>query len=334
VRAPAPPPEPSCSAGIARSLLALAAASGTDPGGLARDAQLPIWILDAGLPMIPARTQLRLWEAAERAIGIRHLPLAVAAQAEVSKLGLYGYLFATAGTLREALRAGLEFVHLVSTCSQLRVEAESDREVTYSCRPIGPGGRGADLGLQFCVGSFCTLASRAAERAVYPARVEFAQPAPRSHGAFTEMFGTGRVDFGAPVTAFTFTASDLDSPMRAADPVLARILRRYAASLPMPAPVTWYEHFRNVLEEAIDQGLPSLEATARRMAVSPRTLQRRLFEHGTTWRAELESARQHRARAAAADSGRATPEELAGRLGYAGPRSVRRAMKRWCDGAR
>jgi hypothetical protein len=169
--------------------------------------------------MIPARTQLRLWEAAERATGFSHLALTAAAQADVSKLGLYGYLFATAATLREALRAGLEFTHLVSTCSQLRIEAEDDREITYSCRHIGPGGRGADLGLQFCVGSFCTLASQATERAVRPARVEFAQPAPPSHGAFTEMLGTGRVDFGAPVTTFTFTASDLDSPMRAADPV-------------------------------------------------------------------------------------------------------------------
>ena len=33
---------------------------------------------------------------------------------------------------------------------------------------------------------------------------------------------------------------------------------------------------------------------ARRLAVSPRTLQRQLAVHGTTWRAELDTARQRR----------------------------------------
>lgn len=60
------------------------------------------------------------------------------------------------------------------------------------------------------------------------------QRAPRSHRAFTETFGTSRVDFDAPLTAFTFSTRDLDIPVPGADPALARILTRYADTLSPP----------------------------------------------------------------------------------------------------
>jgi AraC-like DNA-binding protein len=73
-----------------------------------------------------------------------------------------------------------------------------------------------------------------------------------------------------------------------------------------------------------------LEAVAGRLAVSARTLQRRLSEHGSTWSGELDTARQHRARLARQD-GTPAMTSLARQLGYAGPRSARRALRRWND---
>jgi hypothetical protein len=114
--------------------------------------------------------------------------------------------------------------------------------------------------------------------------------------------------------------------MSGADPALARILHRYAATLPTPPAVPWFGHFQQALEETIGQGCPSLHAVAGKLAVSPRTLQRRLAGHGTTWRAELDAIRQRRL--ARAD-GSLPMTSLARQLGYAGPRSTRRALRRW-----
>jgi AraC-like DNA-binding protein len=120
--------------------------------------------------------------------------------------------------------------------------------------------------------------------------------------------------------------------LRGADSKLARILHRHASSLPLPPPVTWREHVQQVLGDLIEDGSPSLDAMARRLAVSTRTLQRQLAEHGTTWRAELDTARQRRAmRARQAGS---TELALARQLGYADPGSARRALRRWNGGAR
>lgn len=92
-------------------------------------------------------------------------------------------------------------------------------------------------------------------------------------------------------------------------------------------PATWQERFGQLLDEALDHGSPELDEVARRLFVSRRTLQRRLAEQGTSWRAELDNARRRRARA----NGGApiTPAGLARRLGYAAPRSARRALRRW-----
>ncbi|MBF5000571.1 hypothetical protein IRT45_25850 [Nocardia sp. BSTN01] len=63
-----------------------------------------------------------------------------------------------------------------------------------------------------------------------------------------------------------------------------------------------------------------------RLAVSPRTLQRRLAESGTTWRRELDLARRSVAGSVAETT---TQSALAYRLGYSDARALRRAARRW-----
>jgi len=92
----------------------------------------------------------------------------------------------------------------------------------------------------------------------------------------------------------------------------------------------WHEQFRQRLGEVIETGRPSLDAIARSLAVSPRTVQRRLAAMGTTWRAELDRARRGRAQQARQVG--TTSTRLARQLGYADPRSVRRAQRRWDNG--
>jgi AraC-like DNA-binding protein len=315
-----------------RYLLGAAAAAGADARQLARDARLPAWALNAGRAMLPSRYAMALFELAERALGDPDIAMTVVERHRVGELDLFDYLFTTAGTLREGLKADGRYTHLVTTRLERRVEAETDRETTYSYRQAERGGRGEDLCLQFSVAALYARARAATGQPVRPVRVAFAQSAPRSHRRLAEALGTSNIDFGAPVTTFTFSARDLESPMRGADPGLARILDRYAASLPTPPPVTWHGHFQRLLTRSIEAGSPSLESVARRMAVSPRTLQRQLAVHGTSWRAELNAARQRQAEKAR-KSGTASTAALARQLAYSDPRSVRRALRRWDDGA-
>lgn len=91
--------------------------------------------------------------------------------------------------------------------------------------------------------------------------------------------------------------------------------------------IRWTDRLEHEVDAALTAGDAGLEAVARRLAVSPRTLQRRLADEGTTWRRELERAR-HRRLLASAGSG-LTRDEQAALLGYADPASLRRALRRW-----
>jgi hypothetical protein len=120
---------------------------------------------------------------------------------------------------------------LLTTNARLEIAAETDHEVTYPYRHLDADGRGAELALQFSAAVFCARASAGTRQPIAPIRVAFTQPAPRSHRTFSETFGTSRLDFGAPLTTFTFRSHDLNLPMPGADPALAHILTSYAATL-------------------------------------------------------------------------------------------------------
>jgi AraC-like DNA-binding protein len=317
---------------VTRFLLGAAAAGGADARQLASDARLPLRTFSDDLAALPTWHSTLLWELTEHALDDPHVPVTIADHHQPGQLDVLDYLFTTAATVRDGLQATMRFLHLLTTNERRRIEAETEQEITYSYMHIQPGGRGKELCLQFAVTAFLARARAATGQPVAPVRVAFAQPPPRSHRRLSEALGTRAIDFGAPVTTFTMRASDLNLPLRTADPVLARILARHAAAVPWP-PATFLERFRLLLAEVIEAEGPSLDACARRMMVSTRTLQRQLAQHGTTWRDELDAAREAKARQASI-VGQPSAVRLASQLGYSDPRSLRRAQRRWKSGTR
>jgi AraC-like DNA-binding protein len=86
-------------------------------------------------------------------------------------------------------------------------------------------------------------------------------------------------------------------------------------------------HLEQVLETAGDAGLP-LEQAARRVHLSRRTLNRRLAELGTSYRAVLEAHLRARADALLRDPN-LTVSDVASRLGYDDTANFGRACRRW-----
>jgi AraC-like DNA-binding protein len=331
---PRPPaPRVQDSVVLARFLLNAAGTGGADARQLAREAKIPGWALAADVATVPSRSLMRLWELFEHAMEDPDLPMTMAGRHQAGGLDIFDYMFTTAPTVGDGFRATGNYMHLLTSNVRMQVEEETGRDTTYSYRHIEPGDRAEELTNQFAMAVFCARATMAAGRRIVPARLAFAFPAPRSHRALVETLGTRRIDFDAPFTTITFSTADLDLPLRTADPALAGILRRYIATLPPPPVATWQEHFRRLLAETMDHGSPSLDTLARRLAVSRRTLQRQLAEHGTSWRAELESARRRRA-LDARQRGTTDLTRLARHMGYADPRSARRALRQWRDPAR
>jgi len=91
---------------------------------------------------------------------------------------------------------------------------------------------------------------------------------------------------------------------------------------------TFAERARAVLLEGLPSGLFGVDAVAKRLAVSPRTLQRRLRDEGTTFKDVVGSTREGLARNYL-ERTQLSSTEIAFLLGFEEPTSFFRAFQRW-----
>src|SRR6185312_5773612 len=105
--------------------------------------------------------------------------------------------------------------------------------------------------------------------------VAFQHAAPDSTEPLRQTF-RAPLQFSAPLNSLTFPAEVLRRPVPRADPQLGLLLERHAAELlaRLP-PLDELRHkLRNALMAELENGVPSLETVARKVAMSARTLQR------------------------------------------------------------
>lgn len=281
----------------------------------------------------PSATNIRIWESATVHAPWTEVAQLVTEESVLGALGVWDYLITSAPTPLDGLRdaaaylaalgdAGTETLRITEDGADITISHFNEADLTYdAARAI----RAYMLGLlQRRLGD--AMRSR-----LVPVRVALAAQAPRRHDALTELYGTEAIDFEVPVSSITFRAAELKAPNPHAQPGLSAVLRRHAeqslaAAIPLHG---WLDHFRSVLAAGHAEGsTQTLASVARRMALSSRTLQRRLDEHGTTWSGEVENLRRASVTRLLQNTDLSV-EAVAALSGYADARVLRRAVRRW-----
>ncbi|MFE4461335.1 AraC family transcriptional regulator ligand-binding domain-containing protein [Nocardia tengchongensis] len=279
---------------LPRFVLSRAASAGLDPTRLARAAGIPGWLLADGDARVSSDYFPRLWELFEHELDDPEATLRATGSYRLGEFGLIDYLISTADTVGAGLAVLGPFVGSISTNFRLEPSEQTETESTFDVYTVNMDGRGRDLSVQMALTSLVSRMRQITGQPMDPVRVELRERAPRRLDAFTEQFGTARVDFGAALDRVTFHNADFERTQITADPLLAAVLRRHAATMPPPPPraTEWPDRVAAALAEALDGNDPLLDQVARRLYTSPRTLQRRLAESGTTWRLEVDRARK------------------------------------------
>ena len=150
-----------------------------------------------------------------------------------------------------------------------------------------------------------------------------------AHADLYRRYFSGTVSFGAEVSALVIPESWLDRPSPFADPALHRVS---VASLEAMAERLKGRRYTAALVEELmasgGEGGRPLEEVARRLAVSKRTLIRRLGEAGTTYR-ELRDAHRRKLAIELLSDTSLTAAEIAYRLGYEDASNFGKACHRW-----
>jgi AraC-like DNA-binding protein len=164
---------------------------------------------------------------------------------------------------------------------------------------------------------------------VSPRRVSVRHPPFDDPGEHEDFFGCPLV-FDSHEDAVVFDASVMRLPVLKADEGLSKFIlghldQRVAERGLEPSLV---ESVRRIVCNELPGGVPKMEAVAKRVGMSKRTLQRRLGEHDTTFQRFVDHTRQDLADQLL----RQTPQPLAAiafLLGFSEQSAFQRAFKRW-----
>jgi AraC-like DNA-binding protein len=250
---------------------------------------------------------------------LRHFPL--------TAHGTLGMLTITSETIGDALEAALLFYPLIIPAFAMTREILPNGVFVRLDRVLDFGAHN-DLLTELVMGCFHNVTPYAMVKGL-SSIVQFKHRPPEGHAHYSAFFGAP-VTFGAPHNALFVPQAMLQQRLltsnRTTRAVLEAALLRQASAAPQFKPVT--QRVRRILSVSLSGGsLPSADQIGSELAMSTRTLSRRLHEEGATLNGLTEQIRIERAeRLLLTTTGHIN--EVGRKVGFQGASSFARAFKR------
>lgn len=298
---------------------------GMSPGAVLRRAGLPEDLLSRSRARVSTEEFFRFWGALEAESQDPLLPLRLVQVMSAESFQPPVFAALCSPDLATALGRISHYKPLVAPC-RLEVEQSSTElrlRIAWleAALPVPPGLVAAELAF------FVHLSRTATREAVVPLAVSTPEPAAPA-GAYEAFFGVPvrRGEFHE----VRFSAVDARRPFLTHNEAMWEMfepqLRQRLADLERDASVAQRVHA--VLLEALPSGQASMDEVAGRLAMSRRTLQRRLREEETSFQEMLRQTREALARHYLTRTALATAE-ISFLLGFEEPNSFYRAFSGW-----
>jgi AraC-like DNA-binding protein len=270
----------------------------------------------------------RLHEAAlaltgDPALGI-HMGERVTAQA----YDVIGYLGSHASTLRESIVTLFRYGRLVSDVTASLEERDDVASMVFEFK--GPlDSPVVRMRAEFTVTGFFRLVRTFCGESAMPLEVLFAYAAPPYRAEYARVFG-GRERFGQPITAIRFDRAMLSQEAVHKNPRLSAILVGEAERVldRLERSTTHAERVRDLLALRGVSDMRTMDAVARELGVSVRSLRRRLAEEGVSFPKLLEEAQLASAKRLLENPDRSI-YDVAFAMGFSDPSAFHRAFRRW-----
>ncbi len=276
---------------------------------------------------VSAIGQCKFLDYAAEAMNDSAFGLHLARQIDPRDVGLYFYAGSTARDLGEALALFSRYCRIVNEAFRL-TQRPADAAIEFEF--VGLPRYAARQNMEYVVAGIRTALRTISGHRVVPTKVAFAHNRNSDLREFERFFGCP-VEFGAPSTALRISADALRLPLITSDPKLLRILRPYceAAGKERKAkPGTLRAAVEAEVEKLLPDGKAKAENVAKALALSLRTLARRLADEGTTYAEVVDQLRKSLAIQYLKDPG-ISLGQIAWLLGYEGSTSFNHAFKRW-----
>ncbi|MBL8743046.1 MAG: AraC family transcriptional regulator ligand-binding domain-containing protein, partial [Myxococcales bacterium] len=260
-----------------------------------------------------------------------------AARLDIEAYGVFGLAVRSSATVRECVDIANECLCLLHDASRIRLVEEGDvSRLVYEL--VGTERRMHLHSAALMVAATVELLRRLIVSRWSPIAIYFEGPAPADASPYETQLGAP-VHFGASEHAIAFATETLGQALLSGDRSLSAMYRARVSAilesrrkqLSDSDETQLVARARDAIGAALGGGEPSLEEIARSLALSGRTLQRRLRGAGTTFQLLLDRTRQEMA-LSLLKSG-VPVEDVPPLIGYADVNAYRRAFKRWTSQA-
>lgn len=272
--------------------------------------------------LLSPRACATVFENADRERRVPNLALRLAQRTPIGANPLLDYLLVTSDSVGQGLERLARYLRLVNPSVGLAIRRE--RSPVRVVVERAPAPFFTELTLALCVIRF---------------RRETDDQFRASHVSFThepdDVVDYAKV-LGCPIRAkaswngVAIAKRTLEIPLRRRDPVLRRWLDRQADAILARLPVGGdaCDEVRSILSAQATAGEMTIDAVARRLSTTPRTLQRRLARAGTSFESLRDDARRQAAELYLSTT-TLTIAEVTYLLGYSEPTAFHRAFRRW-----
>ena len=312
---------------IIRYLMLVAAEHGRSLERTLRAVGLAPETVDAPTLRVSFRQGRALIETALDDLDVPALGILVGSRQPITASGLLGLGMLASPRIVDAVHLGVRFQNLAGSMVRWSAVREGPL-LAVVAEPTGDAPRVDAFLVDEGFSNITRMARDATGPQFHPYRVQFARPEPPESAAYDDFFGAP-VAFDAPRNAWMLARDEWDVVIPTADPwtlaTVTALLDTEAES------AVDRQELVAVLSARVEAALPDilpLAAHARELAMSERTLRRRLADVDTTYsdivdevRRRLTARQIHRRDVPVAD--------IAARLGYSDERSMRRAVRRW-----
>jgi AraC-like DNA-binding protein len=257
----------------------LAQQSGIDPAALANPDD-----------RVSATASCRLLELTAAAASCPTFALQMAETRDKFGTGVVNVLLAHKRTLREVLLAAAEYRHLLNEALAVYVE-DAGATVTVREELVVEPGTPTKQAIELALAVLARHSSALLGDHWKPRAVHFTHAQPADLTFHRRFFGCP-LEFGSDFNGFVCATADLDYPNPTADPELVRYAESLAASLKVPGADSTSLEVRKAIYLLLPLEQGTVEAVARHLRLSVRTMQRQLEATDTTFSSLVEEVRR------------------------------------------
>jgi len=305
-----------------------AAAHGVKPERLYDAVQLdPSVLLDPD-NRIPFAQLVALYEKAAELTGDNDFGLHIGQSINPTAFDVVGYCALNSPTLGAAFARVARYHSIWTDGALFTLETSNDTSaIIYSYADTSIHAHRQDA--EMTLATVTTLCRNIASDDFAPTSVEFQHDGPRDISEHVRLFRCP-IEFSASENKLIFSSSFLSLPIAKADASLCALLDRHAEELlaKFPPRDSLVDQVRRIITNELRGGDPSLERVADQLSLTPRTLQRKLQELGTSHNELLDHMRRQLAMRYLREREMAICE-VAYLLGFSESSSFHRAFKRW-----